>query len=127
MTHRPERAHTVTTLPADSGTGGAPSVGVAAPIGAVSRKDRERAGKTSLQQEGTGSLVLHTALPGNVRVQRRNADGTWETIDSRRASRWGRTRIDLPPEADAPPQTFRVVFSPKNSNIAAWVSGNIGS
>ena len=103
-----------------------PSVGVAAPIGAVSRKDLQRAGKTSLRQEGASRFLLLTALPGDVRVQRQSVGGAWQTLDTRRASRLGRTYIDLPREAAPPPQTFRVVFSPKNSNISSWISENIG-
>jgi len=108
-----------------SGSGMSPSMGVAAPVGAVSRKDRERAGKTSLRRDGA-STVLLTALPGTVSLQRRGPDGTWETLHSRPASRLGRTRLGLPQdEAAAPPRTFRVVFSPRNANIPSWVSGDI--
>jgi len=69
--------------------------------------------------------LLLTALPGSVSLQRRSVDGTWETLDRRRVSRLGRTRIELPQEPASPPPTFRVVFSPKNSNIASWISGDI--
>lgn len=113
------------SVPMSSGSGMSPSMGVAAPVGAVSRKDRERAGKTSLQREGTSILHLLTALPGSVSLQRRGADGTWETLDRRPASRLGRTPIELPQDVTSPPQTFRVVFSPKNSNITSWISDDI--
>ena len=125
MKHQPERAIKAAVVPMHSGAGMSPSMGVAAPIGAVSRKDRERAARTSLRQEGSSSLVLRTALPGQVMLQRRGADGTWETLDTRRASRLGRTRLELP-DNDAPsPPVFRVVFSPKNANIPSWTSENI--
>ena len=128
MNDQPERATKAAVVPMQSGPGMSPSMGVAAPIGAVSRKDRERAGKTSLRREGTSGLLLRTALPGSVLVQRRDADGTWETLERRPASRLGRTRIQLPQgtaSAPPPPSAFRVVFSPKNANIASWISGTI--
>ena len=103
-----------------------PSMGVAAPVGAVSRKDRERAARTSLRPEGRATFLLLAALPGTVSLQRRDEDGTWETLDRRRASRRGRTRVRLPEEAAGAPQTFRVVFSPKNPNITSWISADIG-
>lgn len=111
----------------DSGAGMSPAMGVAAPIGAVSRKDRARAGRTSLRQEDASTLLLLTALPGSVSLQRRGDDGSWETLAKRPASRLGRTRIALPPEATASPQTFRVVFAPRNSNITSWISGDVST
>lgn len=125
MEEQPERAVTAISAPMNSGAGMNASVGVAAPVGAVSRKDRERAGKTSLRREGTTGLLLLTALPGSVILQRRGTDGTWETLDKRPASRRGRTRIELPREAASSPPDFRVVFSPKNANITSWISENI--
>ena len=125
MSDRGERASKAVSVPMNSGSGMSPSMGVAAPIGAVSRKDRERAGKTFLRREGTSTLLLLTALPGSVSLQRRGVDGSWETLDRRPASRLGRTRIELPQEATPSPQTFRVVFTPKNSNITSWISGDI--
>ena len=100
-------------------------MGVAAPVGAVSRKDRERAGKTALYREGASGVLVDTELPGSVALQRRGADGTWETLDTRRASRLGRTKIELPDAGAPSPRTYRVVFSPKNANIPAWTSENI--
>jgi len=125
MGEQPERAVTAISVPMNSGAGMNASVGVAAPVGAVSRKDRERAGKTSLRREGTTGLLLLTALPGSVILQRRGSDGTWETLEKKRASRRGRTRIELPREAASSPPNFRVVFAPKNANITSWISENI--
>lgn len=122
MNDQPERAIKAATMPMGMGS---PSMGVAAPVGAVSRKDRERAGKTSLRREGTSSLFLRTALPGSVILQRRGVDGTWETLDKQPATRLGSTRIELPQEAASSPPTFRVVFSPKNTNITSWISENV--
>lgn len=100
-------------------------MGYAAPVGALSRKDRIRAGRTSLEREGTSGFLLVTALPGIVTLQHRGTDGIWQTRDKRRASRRGRTRIELPREAASPPTSFRVVFSPKNANLASWISETI--
>lgn len=58
-------------------------------------------------------------------LQRREADGTWETLDTRRASRLGRTRIEFGGEATSPTPTFRVVFSPRNTNITSWISESL--
>lgn len=121
-----ERAVSAVNVPMSTGEGMSPSMGVAAPIGAVSRKDRERAGRTSLRRDGTSRLTLLTSLPGTVSLQRRDVDGSWETLDRRPASRLGRTRVELPGAATAARQTYRVVFSPKNSNITAWISEEIG-
>jgi hypothetical protein len=99
-------------------------MGVAAPVGAVSRKDRDRAARTALRREGASGLVLLTALRGRVSLQRRRSDGAWETLVGRRASWSGRTRLELPREA-AQGSTFRVVFSPRNPNIAAWVADDV--
>lgn len=127
MDDQRERAIKAVSVPMSSGQGMSPSMGVAAPIGAVSRKDRERAAQTSLRQDGASGFLLLTALPGSVSLQRRDVDGTWETLDRRPASRLGRTRVELPQEAALSPQTYRVVFSPKNANITAWISEDIGS
>ena len=124
MSQRPERPVVAISVPMNTGAGMSPSVGVAAPIGAVSRKDRGRAGATSLEREGT-SLVLHTALQGSVSLQRRVVGGTWETLEVRPSSRDGRTTIALPQDAAAAPPTFRVVFAPKNANINAWISEDV--
>ena len=123
MTDRRERA--VRAMPMYSGSGMSPSMGVAAPIGAVSRKDRQRAARTSLRRDAASGLVLVTALPGSVSLQRRATDGGWETVRSRPASRLGRTRIELPDEPGPSPQAFRVVFTPKNSDITSWISQDI--
>ncbi len=124
MGDRAGRADVAVDVSMSSGAGMDPSVGVAAPIGAVSRKDLRRAGRTSVRQEGASGLVLAAALPGSVRVQRRRPDGAWETLETRRASRLGRTRMDLPGAAH-PPRPVRVVFSPKNDNIPSWISPEI--
>ena len=125
MTEGGERAVTAVSVPMSSGgTGMSPSMGVAAPIGAVSRKDRQRAGRTSLHREGT-SLLLRTALPGRVSLQRRADDGSWETVVRRPASRLGRTRLELPGDATASAGTFRVVFAPRNPNLTAWISPDV--
>ncbi|MCL3861135.1 hypothetical protein [Actinotalea sp. K2] len=124
MDRQEERATTAVSVPMSSGAGMSPSFGVAAPIGAVSRKDRERAATTSLQQQGPTMLLLLTALPGGASLQRRDPDGNWETLDTRPVSRRGRTSIELPAET-SPTDTFRVVFSPKNPNITAWISQDV--
>ena len=123
MNDQPERATKAMLLPMDAGPGMG-SMGVAAPVGAVSRKDRERAGKTALYREGASSVLLDTELPGSVALQRRGADGTWETLETRRSSRLGRTRIELPDDA-ASSSVFRVKFSPKNAHLPSWTSENI--
>lgn len=125
MDDQRERAVKAVSVPMSSGQGMSPSMGVAAPIGAVSRKDRERAAQTALRREGASDLLLVTALPGTVSLQRRDVDGTWETLDRRPASRLGRTRVELPQEAVPTPRTYRVVFSPKNSNITSWISEDV--
>ncbi|EYR62582.1 hypothetical protein N866_07355 [Actinotalea ferrariae CF5-4] len=118
MDDQPQRATHAAQVPMNSGPGMSASFGVAAPVGAVSRKDRERANRTALRREGQG-LLLRTALPGTVLLQRQDADG-WETVTRRAASRLGRTRLALPDDAAA--ATYRVMFSPKNGNIPSWVS-----
>ena len=123
MDGQPER--TFKALNPSIGTG-THSMATAAPVGAVRRRDRERAGKTALHREGPSTLVLDTALPGSVALQRWT-DGTWETLETWPSSRPGRTRIDLPDDAAPSPMTFRVVFSPKNANIPAWTSEDIDS
>lgn len=118
---RPDRPF-VAVSPPGASTAVGHAMGVAAPIGAVSTKDRERAARTSLEREGVG-VVLRTALPGHVMVQRRGDDGTWETIEKMAASHAGRTPVELPGAAGA--TTFRVVFVPKNTDINAWVSEDL--
>ena len=121
MNDQPERSFKVINPSIGTGTH---SMATAAPVGAVRRRDRERAGKTALHREGPSTLLLDTELPGSVLLQRRGVDGTWETLETRRASRPGRTKIDLPDGATS--QTiFRVLFSPKNTNITPWTSENI--
>ena len=122
MSNQPERTIKAANVPMGMGS---PSMAVAAPIGAVSRKDRERAGKTALYREGPSTYVLVTELPGSVMLQRRGVDGTWETVDARSASHLGRTDIELPQAEAAAPPTYRVVFSPKNPNLNPWVSENL--
>ena len=112
----------VASVAMTSDIGMSASMGVAAPLGAVSRRDRERAARISLQQEGPSGLVLRSALAGSVSLQERGADGMWQTLDKRRTSRLGRTRIELPARSGAPSTTFRVVFAPRNPNIISWIS-----
>lgn len=101
---------------------GTPSASMAAPVGAVRRRDRERATRTRLDRHGPAGVLLHTELPGTVVLQRRESDGSWETVARQRAAGDGRTSIDLPTAADANPRRYRVVFAPKNTDIASWVS-----
>lgn len=122
MNDQPERPITAVSVPMNSGAGMSPSVGVAAPVGAVSRKDRERASRTSARREGA-SVVVHTELPGTVTLQGRDAGGAWDALDRRPAARLGDTRIDLP--QDAASSIVRVVFTPRNTDINAWVSESI--
>jgi len=122
MNDRPEQTIKAATMPMGFGS---PSMATAAPVGAVSRKDRQRAAKTSLRREGPSRLLLRTAIPGSVLLQRQEADGTWETVDRRPASRVGLTRIELPGEATSPTPTFRAVFSPRNTNINSWISESL--
>ncbi|NCT90407.1 hypothetical protein GXB85_05505 [Cellulomonas sp. APG4] len=117
-----ERATVGVNVPMSSGAGMSASVGVAAPIGAVSRRDKERAARTSLARDGS-ALVLRTELPGTVMLQRRSPGATWETLDSRATARQGSTRLELP--QDTPAGVFRVVFSPKNANITTWISADV--
>lgn len=124
MSEPSERAFKAVSVPMSTGAGMSPSVGVAAPVGAVSRKDRERSRATSLRQEGA-ELLLRTSLPGAVSLQRRSADGTWETLDRRPASRLGLTRIALPTDQTSPAPTFRVVFAPRNPNLPSWISPEV--
>lgn len=120
MSQQPERPVIAVDLP--TGVGGSISMGVHAPIGAVRRKDREAAARTRLDREGPTQVVLHTELPGTVVLQRREADGSWEPVGRQQAAQGGRTPIDLPTVAGADPARYRVVFAPKNSDIASWVS-----
>ena len=124
MSNQPEPTFKAASAPMGFGP---PSMAVAAPIGAVGRKDRERASKTALHREGPSTFLLVTELPGSLMLQRRGADGTWETIDARTASNLGRTHIELPHDAASPPPTYRVVFSPKNPNLNPWVSDDVGN
>ncbi|GEN79828.1 hypothetical protein [Actinotalea fermentans] len=93
-----------------------PAMGIAAPIGAVSRKDRLRAARTALRRDGS-DVVLRVALPGTASLQRRGTDGVWETVATRRVGRLRTARF-----APAPGATARVVFAPRNTDISAWVS-----
>lgn len=120
MDEQPERPFVAVQIP--TGAGRATAVGVHAPIGAVSRKDRTRAARTALRREGP-ELVLTTALPGTVKLQRR-AGSEWETLATEPASRTGENRLTLPPDA-APGTTYRVVFTPKNEDITSWISAEI--
>lgn len=117
---QPDRPFVAMQMPI--GAGQSTAVGVHAPVGAVRRKDREAAARTRLDREGPGTVVLHTELPGAVVLQRREPDGGWEPIGRRQAAKDGRTAIDLPTTPGAPPARYRVVFAPKNSDIASWVS-----
>jgi len=123
MSDHPERPVVAVMPPQNSG--GSVTMGVAAPIGAVSRKDRQRAAKTTLHREGASSLVLTTELPGTVLLEERGSDGAWVTVDRRPTARGGLTRLELPrtpAEAGRAARTLRVVFAPKNADITAWVS-----
>lgn len=120
MTEQSERPIAAANVPMSGGPGMSASFGVAAPIGAVRTKDRERASRTALHREGPSRIALATELPGGVSLQRRASGGTWETVQTRRTWRRGRTGFDLP--ADASTQTYRVVFTPRNGNIPTWVS-----
>lgn len=123
MNETPERPLAAASVPMD--TGGNPSFAVAAPVGGgVSRKDRLRAGRTALRRDGT-TLALVTALPGGVLLQRRGADGAWETVTRRRASRLRACRLELPAAGTAQAASYRVVFAPRNENIPSWVSAEI--
>lgn len=115
-----ERPIAAVNVPMNTGPGMGASFGVAAPIGAVKAKDRLRAGRTALHRDGAGHVTLTTELPGSVSLQRRAADGSWETVQRRATWRRARTGFDLP--GDASPETHRVVFTPRNGNIPAWVS-----
>lgn len=118
-----ERPTAAANVPMSGGPGMSPSFGVAAPIGAVRTKDRERATRTALHREGPSRVALHTELPGRVSLQRRVSGATWETVQERRTWRRGRTRFDL--SAGAPSQAYRLVFTPRNGNIPTWVSDAI--
>lgn len=121
MNDQPERAVTAVNVPMSTGAGMSPSVGVAAPIGAVSAKDRERAARTALTRDGD-AVVLHTELPGAASLQRLDADGSWDTLDKRPTSKVADTRYELAAGA-----TYRVVFAPKDSDIPAWISPELGA
>jgi hypothetical protein len=123
MSEQPERSFKAMSWPGTGGNAGNAAVGVAAPVGAVSRKDRERAARTALEIEALSRAVLLSELPGTVALQRRAADGDWETLSTEPTDRTGRTPIVLPSEG--PSGAFRVVFSPKNPNIPSWVSTTI--
>lgn len=125
MSEQPERSFKAMSWPGTGGNAGNAAVGVAAPVGAVSRKDRERAARTALEVEAPSRVVLLSELPGTVALQRRAADGDWETLSTEPTHRTGRTSVELPSEGS--PGTFRVVFSPKNPNIASWVSQTVDS
>lgn len=118
MHDQPGRASHAAQVPMNSGPGMSASFGTAAPVGAVSRKDRERATRTALRREGD-DLFLITALPGTAHLQRQEA-GRWETVTTKRTSRLRRTRLALPQDGAA--ASYRVKFSPKNGHIPAWES-----
>nr|WP_297428916.1 hypothetical protein [uncultured Actinotalea sp.] len=86
----------------------------------MSRRNRERAARTALEIEAPSRAVLLSELPGTVALQRRAADGDWETLSTEQTDRTGRTPIELPSQGS--PRAFRVVFSPRNPNITSWVS-----
>lgn len=121
MNEQPERPFIAVQIP--TGAGRATAVGVHAPIGAVSRKDRNRAGRTALRREGE-DLVLETALPGTVSLQRRAPGGTWDTVEAIPSAHTGQTRLELPRGVDGP-ATYRVVFTPKNEDINTWISPDV--
>ena len=116
-TDRPDRPFVSGSAPLGNVS---PSMGIAAPIGAVSRKDRARAARTAMRRDGA-TIVLRTALPGKVSLQRKAHDGDWETVVARPASRLRGTRVEFPRDAE-PDAVFRVVFAPRNTNLTAWVS-----
>jgi hypothetical protein len=119
MSEQPERSFKAVSWPGTGGGAGNAAVAVSAPVGAVSRKDRERAARTALEPDGPGVALL-SQTPGSVLLQRRTEDGGWETLSTEPASRQGRTPITLPQDSSS--RTFRVVFSPKNPNLTSWVS-----
>jgi hypothetical protein len=123
MSEQPERPFIAVQIP--TGAGRATAVGVHAPIGAVSRKDRARAARTALRQEGPSGLVLATELPGTVSLQRWATGSTWDTLETRPASRDGQTRLELPQGPASTPGTYRVVFAPKNVDITSWISEDV--
>ncbi|WP_225755311.1 hypothetical protein [Actinotalea sp. Marseille-Q4924] len=120
MSEQPERTFKAMSWPGAGGNAGDASIAVSAPVGAVSRRDRERAARTALRTEGPSRVVLHAELPGSVLLQHRSDDGGWVTLSTTAAARDGRTAIELPDATS--PRSFRVVFSPRNPNISAWVS-----
>jgi hypothetical protein len=117
---QPERSFKAVSWPGAGGDAGNAGMAVAAPVGAVSRRDRERAARTALEREAATDLVLCTELPGSVLLQRRADDGDWETLSTEPASRTGRTPVTVP--RDPSTRVVRVVFSPRNPNIPSWVS-----
>lgn len=125
MSDSQERPTVAVSVPMQSGAGMSPAVGVAAPVGAVRRKDRERAARTSLQRDGA-ALVLHAELPGTVSLQRRGPDGGWETLDTRQVGRTGDTAMAIPQDGGSEsPAALRVVFAPRNANLTAWISETV--
>lgn len=120
MSEQPERPFAAMQIPI--GAGQAPAVGVHAPVGAVRRKDRQAAARTRLDRVAPDEVVLVTELPGAVVLQRREPDGTWESVGRRQVAKGGRTPVDLPTIPGAGPAWYRVVFAPKNSDIASWLS-----
>ena len=121
MNEQPERPFIAVQIP--TGAGRATAVGVHAPIGAVSRKDRTRAGRTALRREGE-DLLLETALRGTASLQRREPGGTWDAVETVPAASGGQTRFVLPRGVDGP-ATYRVVFTPKNEDINTWISPDV--
>lgn len=120
MSEQPERSFKALSWPGTGGGAGNAAVAVSAPVGAVSRKDRERAARTTLEPDGPSGVALLSQTPGSALLQRRTAASEWETLSTEPASRQGRTPIALP--QDTSTRTYRVVFSPKNPNLTSWVS-----
>jgi hypothetical protein len=120
-----ERSFKAVSVPTGGGATGA-AMSAAAPIGAVKTKDRERYARTALIPVDASTVTLVTELPGTVLLQQKVSGGTWATIRESRVGRKGRTPISIPDgAADGGPGQFRVVFSPKNPDLNAWVSESI--
>ena len=123
MSQQPERPFVALNPLNDSAPGGG-TMALAAPVGAVSRRDRTRAARTALIREDETRLVLVTDLPGTVSLQRREALDGWVTVARMPASRGGRTTVPLSAD-EGTTWAYRVVFAPRNANITSWVSEEI--